>query len=72
MTSWNWASWYWAAWILLGFAPLEFWALGTGKPQYTLSDQIWHLEGTGATFGRYVVAALCLWLFLHMVFHAFR
>ena len=69
---WNWASWYWLAWILLGFMPVEFWALFTGQPQYTLSDQVWHLEGTGATFQRYVVGAFLLWLLIHMVFRAFR
>lgn len=69
---WNWASWYWAAWILLGFCPLEFWALGTGQPQYTLSDQVWHLEGNGATFMRYNVAAFLTWLLLHMVFRKFK
>lgn len=69
---WNWATWYWLAWISVGFMPLEFWALATGQPQFTLSDQVWHLEGTGDTFARFFIAAFLAWLFLHMVFRAFR
>lgn len=69
---WNWASVYWLAWIVVGFLPLELWALFSGQPQYTLSDQVWHLEGTGSTFARYFIAAFCVWLTLHMVFRLFR
>lgn len=69
--TWNWASVYWLLWIVLGFAPLEFWALSTGQPQYTLSDQVWHLEGTGTTFARYFVFAFLLWLLCHMVWRRF-
>lgn len=69
---WNWASWYWLAWIGLGFVPMEFWALFTGQPQYTLSDQVWHLEGKGSTFAQFFIAAFLAWLFCHMVFRAFR
>lgn len=69
---WNWASWYWLAWIVLGFMPLEFWSLFTGQPQFTLSDQVWKLEGTGDTFARYFILAFLVWLTLHMVFRAFR
>lgn len=69
---WNWASWYWLAWIVGGFLPVEIWALASRKPQYTLSYQVWHLEGTGSSFARYFVAAFLLWLLLHMVFEAFR
>lgn len=69
---WNWASLYWLAWIVVGFMPLEFWALATGQPQYTLSDQVWHLEGTGSSFARWFIAAFCAWLFFHMVFRWFR
>lgn len=69
---WNWASIYWLLWIGAGFFPVELWALFTGQPQYTLSDQVWHLEGTGATFARFFVAAFLVWLLLHMVFRAFR
>lgn len=68
---WNWASWYWLAWITIGFLPVEIWALTSGQPQYTLSDQVWHLEGQGSTFARFFIAAFLLWLFLHMVFRAF-
>lgn len=72
MHHWNWASLYWLGWILVGFCPLEFWALATGRAQDTLSDQVWHLEGTGASAARFFIAAFCLWLLLHMVFRAFR
>lgn len=69
---WNWASVYWLVWIVGGFMPVEFWALAKGKPQYTLSYQVWHLEGTGMSFARYFVAAFLLWLLIHMVFEALR
>jgi hypothetical protein len=69
---WNWASIYWLVWISVGFLPLELWALAVKKPQYTLSYQVWHLEGTGASFARYFVAAFLVWLLIHMVFEMFR
>lgn len=69
--SWNWSSWYWAGWLLIGFLPLEIWALVTRQPQYTLSDQVWHLEGNGATAMRYAVFAFLFWLLIHMVFRRF-
>lgn len=69
--TWNWASIYWAAWIGAGFLPLELWAIASGQPQYTLSDQVWHLEGQGASFGRYFVFAFLLWLLIHMVWRKF-
>ena len=69
---WNWASWFWVAWIALGFFPLELWALFSGNDQDTLSDNVWRLEGTGATFFRYFVAAFLVWLFFHMVYGWFR
>jgi len=69
---WNWASVYWLVWICVGFLPLELWALWTRQPQYTLSDQVWHLEGSGSTFARFFIGAFCVWLTLHMVFRLFR
>jgi hypothetical protein len=69
---WNWASIYWLCWILIGFCPMEFGALATGHPENTLSYQIWHLEGHGATFARWFVASFLLWLLIHMVFEKFR
>jgi hypothetical protein len=68
---WNWISLYWLAWITVGFMPMEFWALFTGRPQDTLSAQVWHAEGTGATFARYFVASFIIWLFCHMVYRKF-
>lgn len=70
--TWNWASIYWLVWIAGGFCPLEFYALGAGHPEWTLSYQVWHLEGTGATFARFFVGAFLLWLLLHMVLETFR
>jgi hypothetical protein len=70
--SWNGWSAYWGAWIILGFCVPEFYCLFRGKPQNTLSYQVWHLEGNGATFARYFVFAFLLWLLIHMVFRAFK
>lgn len=63
---------YWLAWLVIGFGGPEFWALGSGHQQNTLSYQVWHVEGQGDTFARYFMAAFLLWLFLHMVFEWFR
>lgn len=68
---WNWASLYWLGWIVIGFLPLELWSLFTGHQEDTLSDQVWHAEGNGATFTRYFVAAFLLWLLIHMVWRKF-
>lgn len=70
----NWNGWslYWLAWIALGFLVPELYALITGHPGNTLSYQVWHLEGKGATFARYFVGAFLLWLLIHMVFEKFR
>jgi hypothetical protein len=70
-TAWNWWSLYWLCWLLVGFLVPESYALLTGNSANTLSDQVWHLEGQGATFMRFFVAALLVWLTLHMVFHWF-
>lgn len=64
-------SWYWLVWLVAGFGVPEGIALATNV-RNTLSFQVWDLEGSGATFMRFVVAAFCLWLFLHMVFRLFR
>ena len=69
--SWNLWSLYWLCWLLVGFFVPEMIALISGNPQNTLSDQVWHLEGNGATFFRFVVASLFAWLFLHMTFRIF-
>lgn len=65
----RWYPWVWLAWMAWFFL-WEFLALGTGHSQWTLSDYVWRLEEVNAqwTFLRYVVAAFCLWLFLHMAF----
>lgn len=68
----NWWSLYWLIWIGVLFMGPEVYALATGNPQNTLSYQVWHIEGTGATFARYFVAAFLIWLFVHMVFRMFR
>lgn len=65
--------WPWLAWVIL-FAVFEGVPLALGKPQYTLSEYIWRLEGLGPawTFVRYLIAVLSLWLFLHLTFGWFR
>ncbi len=68
---WNAWSLYWLGWIVLGFLPPELYALFTGHPENTLSDQVWHAEGVGATFARWFVASFLGWLFFHMVFRKF-
>jgi hypothetical protein len=70
--TWNYWSLYWLVWLFFGFFLPEMYCLATGNSQNTLSDQVWHLEGTGATFFQWVVGALFLWLFLHMTFRLFR
>jgi len=50
----------------------ELFALISGHPEHTLSYQVWHLEGRGATFARYFVGVFLLWLLIHMVFEKFR
>lgn len=69
---WNWWSLYWLIWLAVLFGVPEFYSIFAGSVQNTLSYQVWHLEGTGETFWRYVIAAFLLWLFLHMVFEIFR
>lgn len=80
---WNWASLYWLLWFAIGFLPLEFYALVSGHPEWTLSDQVWALEvgnhvdqiwwnpGTWP-FGHLAIACGCVWLFGHFVFHIWR
>jgi hypothetical protein len=68
---WNLWSLYWSVWLFLLFGVPEGIALATGHPENTLSDQVWHLEGTGATFWRYVVFAVLFWLLIHMVWRKF-
>lgn len=63
---------YWLIWVVAGFGGPEFYSIATRRYQNTLSDQVWHVEGTGATFARFFVAAFLLWLFLHMVFELFQ
>jgi hypothetical protein len=69
----KWNSWslYWLLWLLIGFLIPELYAIISGHVENTLSFQVWHLEGNGATFFRWVTAATFLWLFLHMTFRIF-
>ena len=69
---WNVWSLYWLTWIVLGFGLPEFYAIGTGHPENTLSDQVWHLEGNGATFTRYVNLVLTVFLVGHMTWRWWR
>lgn len=63
----------WIAWIIM-FLAVELTALFTGNAKYTFSDYVWRLEeiSSGWTFLRYLVAAFCFWLFLHMTFGILR
>lgn len=70
--NWNWWSLYWLFWIVIGFGVPEGIALASGHPENTLSYQVWHLEGTGATFWRWVICSMLIWLVLHMTFRLFR
>ncbi len=65
---WVWLAW--AAWFLV----FELGAIFTGHSSLSLSDYVWRLEEVSArwTFLRYLVAALTLWLFLHLTFGWFR
>lgn len=69
---WNWWSLYWLLWLVIGFGLPEGIAIGTGHVENTLSFQAWHLEGSGATFWRWVMGSMLLWLFIHIVFDTFR
>lgn len=68
---WNAWSVAWVLWLTV-FLVMELTALLTGHPENTFSWQVWHLEGKGATFGRWFVGAFFLWLFIHMTFEVFR
>jgi hypothetical protein len=57
-----------AAW-LLGW---EIAAFAAGRPQWTISDMTWTLEGPGWSFARYFIAAVLVWLTLHLSFGWFR
>lgn len=76
---WNWVSFYWLGiWFLLGFGVPEAWALFSGHPENTLSDQVWRLEGN--SFGppwawtpvHVILAIGFLWLAGHMIAHIWR
>ena len=69
---WNGWSFYWiVVWGLSGFLVPEMWALLTGHPENTLSDQVWRLAGVGNgggwSFAHFVVAAFMVWLTGHFV-----
>lgn len=68
---WNAWSLYWLLWLVVGFGLPEFYSIFAGSVRNTLSYQVWHLEGTGETFWRYVIGAFLVWLFCHMVFEIF-
>ena len=63
----------WIVWVCW-FIAWEGTALATRRADLTLSDYVWRLEGLGApwTALRYLVAATCLFLFLHLVFGLLR
>jgi len=69
---WNLWSAYWLVWLVCFFLIPELTAIFMGHPENTLSAQIWHLEGTGATFFRWVVGSTTVWLFFHMTWRLFQ
>jgi hypothetical protein len=62
----------WIVWIV-AFLAIEFTAIGTGHPQFTLSDYVWKLEQINRAWTclRFFIAAFCVWLFFHRVLHWF-
>lgn len=76
---WNWMSLYWLLWVVAGFGVPEAWAIITGRPQDTLSDQVWRIEGHfGWPWKPYhvimamILLALFVWLYGHLVDHIWR
>lgn len=69
---WNLWSLYWLLWVGPLFLIPEFWALFSGHPENTLSDNVWRLETSHWTFGHFFVAAFMLWLTFHFIFRMFR
>lgn len=70
---------YWAVWIVVLFGLPEFYFLGTGQPQDTLSETTWRWFDVvpGQTVWEWSIAHLLLavfltWLWLHMVLGIFR
>lgn len=62
----------WVAWIA-AFLAIELSALWSGHANFTLSEYCWRLEQINRswTFLRFFIAAFCVWLFFHLVFHWF-
>jgi hypothetical protein len=71
-----WERLYPYAWYVWGglFVVFEFVPIAFKQDQYTLSEYIWRVEdyGPGWTALRYFIAAICVWLFFHLVFGWFR
>lgn len=65
----SWAAWFWLGWLVLGFGVLETIALVTGHPEWTLSYQVWQLEGVGGSIVQFILGAFLVWLFGHLVLH---
>lgn len=61
----------WIGWIAY-FAVVEGTAFLMRRTDLTLSDFTWRLEGAGWTAARYLIAAVLLWAFCHLVWGMFR
>lgn len=61
--------WGWYV-LAVAFIVLEFTPLALHRSQYTLSDYVWKLEEINRrwTALRFFIAALCMFLFLHLSF----
>lgn len=71
--------WYWLVWLVVGFCLPEFVALGTGHPQWTLSDTVWrifsvqpHQDVWQWKAAHFLLAVFMVWLTGHLVFRIWR
>lgn len=75
---------YWLLWLVVGFCVPEFYALLSGHAQWTLSEQVWKLEGLNDTdrttfwnpmtwsIPHFLVVCFMIWLLVHFAEHAWR
>jgi hypothetical protein len=68
----NLMTWYWIFWFTIGFGVPEGIALATRHTEWTLSYQVWTLEGASGSIMQFIVAAFLVWLFRHLVFRDWR
>lgn len=71
--------WYWLCWLILGFGIPEAVALARKQYQDTLSETVWHWCDVtpGSTLAHWTflhifLAALMIWLSVHLIFAIWR